>query len=82
LKLLGDRLVTAEGGNDVNIHGINWCAYTSSPQLQLLSAAGQQSRSLLLSSLKQQAPSATGQRALPPHCCSFKQQPDSSAGHG
>jgi hypothetical protein len=26
LKLLGDRLVTAEGSKDVDIHGINWCA--------------------------------------------------------
>jgi hypothetical protein len=24
LKLLGDKLVTADGGKEVNIHGINW----------------------------------------------------------
>lgn len=24
LKLQGDRLVTADGAKDVNIHGINW----------------------------------------------------------
>jgi hypothetical protein len=24
LKLLGDKFVTADGGKEVNIHGINW----------------------------------------------------------